>query len=213
MKKEQPLWGNEPEIVTVFAKITEEYDTLITKNDAVTGMDTIGYTAAKDNVFDRICAQTLKLCRKMSGFAKTRNDLTLLPNVDVSLSSLSRGPELEVIARCAGLVDLAEKRITDFQNFKVTIDEINNIRQLFKEYDQYTGSRSNVKNDKTSTGKEIDVQISNIRTLLDTLDDLVEGLMEDDAFISRYKASRAIIDYGKGKTLKNQATPKPEAVK
>ena len=36
---------------------------------------------------------------------------------------------------------------------------------------------------------------------------MIEGFIEDDDMIARYKSARIIIDYGKGKTAKNITEP------
>ena len=204
LQKDVTLWEGEPEVKEVVNEVQKGYNAVISKSDLVSGMDKTGHTTAKDNVLDTICALTHKLCRKMTAYAKTRKDVVLLAKVDLSYSAISRGPELDVISRCAGLIDLAESRLNDFKSFKVTQDDLNAIRQLFKDYGVHIGNRNTISNDKSETGKEIDMLISLLRVKLDTLDDLVEGLLEDDAFIARYKAARNIMDYGKGKTLKNK---------
>ena len=114
MRNEETLWMNEPEVKAGFEAVETDYRAIISKSDQVSGMNKTGHTSAKNNVFDSMCAQTYKLCRKMAGYAKTRNDKVLLAQVDLSLTAISRGPELEVISRCAGLADLAETNLTKF---------------------------------------------------------------------------------------------------
>jgi hypothetical protein len=211
MRKEQALWENEPEIGTLFTSIVSEYDMVNLKSESVSGTDTTGYTSAKDNAFDRLVAASFKLSRKLSAYAKLRNDFVLLPLVDISLTSLSRGPEKEVIARCGAIADQAQNHLSQLATFKVTESEISEVRELVGEYFQNSGDRSTASSGKSVTGKEIPEHIAALRHKLDTLDDLVEGLIDDAGFIARYKDLRMIIDYGKGKTLKNKETEKVTA--
>ena len=210
LRKEESVWAGEPEIAALYNDIDKDYKLVIAKIDQFSGIEKTGSTTAKNNVLDIMCSKTYRLCRKMSGYAKTRNDATLLAKVDLSMSAISRGSELVVISRCASLANLAEERLEDLKAVKVTQDEINAIRQLFDEHSFHIDNRSTKTTDKSETGKEIDTIILSIRKKLDSLDDMIEGLLEDESFIARYNASRQIIDYGKGKTLKNKSKDKDD---
>ena len=120
----------------------------------------------------------------------------LLPNI-------ARGPEKEVINRCRAIADIAVKHMDNLVSFKVTSDEIDQIKNLISEYQSHIDNRSNTNISKSSSGEDISNNISEMRHQLDILDDLVEGSLEDNTFIRDYKAARLIDDYGKGKTLKN----------
>jgi hypothetical protein len=208
MRKEQSLWENEPEIANLFNSVVADFDIISSKYEFLSGTDMPSYTATKDNAFDRIIAATFKLSRKLSAFAKIRNDFNLLPLVDVSLTGLSRGPESDVIKRCAAITDHAKSRLTELTNFKVTEAEIVSIRSMIDEFNNHSGTRSLVSSDKSNTGKEIGTLINDIRQKFDILDDLIEGLIDSEGFVTRYKSLRAVIDYGVGKTLKNKTTEK-----
>jgi hypothetical protein len=208
MRKEQALWENEPEMVSLFNSLVSLFDTVSSKYEFISGTDLSSYTTSKDNIFDRIIAVTYKLSRKMSAYAKIRNDVQILSLVDQSFTGLSRGPEQDAIKRCAAIADHAQKRLSDLVAFKVTENEISALRQSITDYGSHTGERSTVSSDKINTGKEIGDLIAQLREKFDILDDLVEGLIDDDGFIARYKSLRSIIDYGVGKTLKNKTAPK-----
>jgi DNA-binding transcriptional MerR regulator len=206
MRKEQALWENEPEIIAVFKSLVSVFDTISSKYEFMAGTSLPSYTTTKDNTFDRIIAATHKLARKLSAYAKIRSDFNLLPLVDVSVTGLSRGPEADVIKRCSAIADHAQKRLRELTSFKITEVELSDIKQLIADYNNHSGNRSTVSSDKLNTGREISSLISQLREKFDILDDLVEGLIDNDGFISRYKSLRSIIDYGVGKTLKNKST-------
>ena len=130
--------------------------------------------------------------------------MALIPLVDVSVSSFSRGPEKEVINRCKAITELAVKYLANLGTFKVTSDEIDQINNLIAEYQEHIDNRSNTNIAKSSSGEDIFDSIGDMRHQFDILDDLVEGLLDDQTFIRDYKAARLIDDYGKGKTLKNK---------
>ena len=205
MNNERSLWENEPEIASMYSELETEYNLVNSLSESVSATDPGGLTDLKDNTFDRLLSATYKLMKKMSAYAKKNNKLTLLPSVGISYSALSRGPEPEAVNRCAGIADKAMENLENMSTYKVTGADIENIRQLVNDYRQQSSERTTVSKDKSEKGAEIDGRIKHLRSNLDIMDDLVKGLIDDREFINRYKSWRSIIDYGKGKTLKNKA--------
>jgi hypothetical protein len=110
----------------------------------------------------------------------------------------------EAIIRCKAILDAATTNITSLAAFKVTEAGITSIRQSITAYEGYVDKRTSTTANRTVSGEEVTAVISRIRENLDTLDDLIDGLIDDEGFIARYKAARKIVDYGKGKTLKSK---------
>jgi|SRR5665647_60342 len=204
MRRGMNLWENEPEIVEVIAVIEEKRAGISTKGAAASGLSGMGFTAAKDSTLDSLVTKTCKLSKKISGYAKKKGLLELIPLVDVSANSLAAGPEKKVINRCKGISELAVKHFENLGSFRVTNDEIKEIDNLIAEYQNHIDNRSNTNISKSSFGEDISNNISGIRHQFDILDDLIEGLLEDSTFIREYKEARLIDDFGKGKTLKNK---------
>ncbi|HEX2935878.1 MAG TPA: hypothetical protein VHO72_11035 [Bacteroidales bacterium] len=204
LDKEKSIWENEPEISALVETIRSSCRQIVEKGINISGTVTSSYTAPKNDCFDKVISATYKLCRKMSAYAKITNDGKLLPLVDLSMSSLSRGVEKEALLRCQSIAQQAEALLPALQKYKVTAEEISFIRQMIAECAEYTQRRSVANSGKVNDGKDISTIISDLRKSLDTLDDLIEGMIDDQAFINRYKSLRFIPDYGKGKTLKNK---------
>lgn len=198
------IWENEPEIVEVVAVIEQRRSDIAKKGAVEAGLSGKGYTSAKDNTLDTIATKTCKLSKKISGYAKKKGLLELIPLVNVSVTTISRGPEKEVINRCRAITDIAVNHIENLASFSVKNDEIELIKKLIFEYQNHIDNRSNTNISKSSSGEDIANDIGALRHQLDILDDLVEGSLEDNTFIREYKASRLIDDYGRGKTLKNK---------
>ncbi|HEX2934422.1 MAG TPA: hypothetical protein VHO72_03635 [Bacteroidales bacterium] len=204
LDKEKAIWENEPEIVALVEEIRSYNSLIVAKGTNISGTVTTSYTAPKNDSFDKAMSATYKLCRKMSAYAKINNDGKLLPLVDLSLTGLSRGIEKEALLRCQSIAQQAEALLPALEKYKVTADEIAFIRQMIAECTEYSNQRSVANSGKVNDGKDIGTIISDLRKSFDTLDDLIEGLIDDQAFINRYKSLRFITDYGKGKTQKNK---------
>lgn len=208
LNKERTLWEKETELAEVVTDVEADYLTVLTTSTHIVGLKTQGITTLKNITFDLIMARTLKICKRMSGYAKKKGHQDLLPLVNHSDSSLRKGTEKEAITRCKAILDAAMANLTNLVNFKVKEADIAPIRQYITSYEGYVNSRTSTTSERTVSGEELMAIISRIRKNLDILDDLVEGLIDDEGFIARYKASRRIVDYGKGKTLKNSKVNK-----
>lgn len=207
MEQEKTIWETETEIANQHASIKSTFESIGSKNQLILGTDKTGYTSAKDNLFDDITHGTHKLTRKLSAYAKINKVHLLLPLVDLSLSTLTRGPEKEAVDRCAAIIEKAVQMLPQVASYKINQEQLDEIRKQIADYNTSLNERTNVSTNLKISGEEIDEDIANLRIMLDILDDLIEGIIDDEGFIARYKSLRKIPSYGKGKTLKNPEKP------
>jgi len=205
LKKDQTIWSGEPEIATEVTAIEAEYNLITGNLNMVSGLDPTGYTKTKNTAFDSIIRATYKLCRKLCIYAHRQNDAVLLKLADHSVNSLSAGIEKDAISRCTAIVTKAESILEVLQPYKITSEELTQIRQQIVVYNQQLEARSTIKTSKTVSIQDISGQIASLNKRLTLLDDMIEGFIDDEEMIARYKASRIVINYGKGKTVKNKA--------
>jgi len=209
LKKDQAFWSGEPEIVSEVNAIESEFNLVNQDLSLVSGLDSTGYTKSKNNTFDTIIHATYKFCRKLCVYARRQNDMVLLQFADHSENSLSAGIEKDAINRCSALLNRAEPILDVLSPYKITADELTQIRRLIDDYNHHLENRSTIKTSKTVSIRDISDQISSLNNRLTLLDDLVEGFIDDDDMIARYKAARIVVNYGKGKTAKNKAESTP----
>ena len=207
LRKDQSFWNEEPEIVSEVEAIESEFNLVTQDLNTISGLETTGFTQSKNNSFDTIIRSTFKLCRKMCVYARRQNDTVLLQFADHSINSLSAGIEKVAISRCSAVVNKAESILEALSPYKITEEELIQIRQLIEVYNQHLEDRSTVKTSKTVSIHDITGQITSLNNHLTILDDMIEGFIEDNDMIARYKSARIIIDYGKGKTAKNKTEP------
>lgn len=204
------MWAEEPEIVSEVSGIESEFGRVNEYLEHTSGLDPTGHTKSKNNTFDVVMKATLRLCRRMCIYARKQNDIALLQFANHSENSLSAGTEKEAISRCSAIVGKAQSMIDVLSPYKVTTDGLTEIRQLIGAYEQHIETRSTVKTNKSVSIHDISGQIASLRDRLVLLDDMIEGLIEDEDMIARYKAARTIINYGAGKTLKNKTEKEVE---
>ena len=170
-------------------------------------MDAKAYTEASNQEYEIIVSLTLKLCKKLCVSARRNNDPALLLLANHSQSSITAGKRKEIISRCTAIINKAESMLEALQVYKVTEKEITAIRQHIESFDVHTDERSNIKTDKTTlTQLNLPDLIQSIRQRFVILDDMVEGFLDDEDVIARYKQSRVVVNYGKMKTAKNKST-------
>ncbi len=204
LKKDQTFWSEEPEIVSEVEALESEFNLITEDLNKISGLNPTGYTKSKNNTFGTIIRSTFKLCRKLCVYARRQNDTVLLQFADHSENSLSAGIEKVAISRCSALVNKAESLLEALTPYKITADELLHIRHRIEDYNQHIEGRSTVKTSKSVSIHDISGQITSLNNHLNLLDDMIEGFIEDDEMIARYKSARIVIDYGKGKTAKNK---------
>jgi len=207
MKKDQEAWSNEQEIITEIAAIETDFKAAKAIDDALSGMDAKAYTNASNQEYEIIVSLTLKLCKKLCVSARRNNDPALLLLANHSQSSITAGKRKEIISRCTAIINKAESMFEALQVYKVTEKEITAIRQHIESFDVHTDERSNIKTDKTTlTQLNLPDLIQSIRQRFVILDDMIEGFLDDEDVIARYKQSRVVVNYGKMKTAKNKSS-------
>lgn len=211
MDSEKPLWDKEVEIVNVFTGIKTKYGSIESANQEVLGVDLTGLTGKKDNIFNKLTSDTFKLCNKMSAYAKINKNYELLPLVDLSLSAIRGGIEMEAVERCLAIVNKASTMLTQLATFKVTEAELTGIKAQITEYKASVNARTSSSGSRTVSGEEIEAGIAVLREQLDILDNLIIGMIDDESFVARYHSWRRIVDYGTDKTLPNKPKPGEKA--
>jgi hypothetical protein len=213
LRKDQEFWINEPEIVAEVTEIETEYNLIEESQNTIAGLDQTGYTKSKNMAFDSIIRATYKLARKMCVYARRQKDEILLQFVDQSVNSLSAGIEKDAISRCSAILNKAELLLAELQSSKITADEIARIKQLIVVYNEHINGRSTVKTSKSVSISDNSTRIAALGDRLLNLDDMIEGYLENEEMIARYMASRIVINYGKGKTMKNKTEEVPSVDK
>lgn len=195
---------DEPEIVVELNNIETEVNAINQIDSTVSGLEQKGHTTEKNNSFDSIMASTLTVCKKTCVFARRTNNEVLILLVDHSLNTLSKGKEKDAISRCLAIVNKASSILEQLQPFKVTGDELESIHDQINTYNSKIDERSNVQTEKTTSIQEINDKIRSVRNRLIILDEMIEGFIENQEVVARYKSARIIHNYGKSKTSKNK---------
>ena len=171
-----------------------------------TGTDYTGLTSAKDEKFDEMTQKAFKLAKKLASFARIEGVREILPLVDYSISSLKDAPEKEVMRRCMVINEKARQYMGRLADYNVTLDEVESLDTAIAAYKDMPEDRNNVKSSKKIIGQDLAKAIKAIREQFVILDDVVEGLVDDESFQRKYFEARMIIDPASGRTSADPGT-------
>jgi len=202
--KDQQAWSSEPEIVTEMASVQSDYQTAETLAVDLSGKNPKSYTTATNESYEQMLVLCIQLCHRMRVYAHRLNDSIVLSFFKYNRYTIIKGSRTEVVDRCTAMINEAQKILPQVANFKVDQAFLDSIRLTISDYGTKTDAHSNLVQDKKVKNQQsLPDVVHSIRQHLTVLDDLVEGFIDDQDVIFRYKQARLTVNYGKGKTLKN----------
>lgn len=187
-------WVGEPVVVEAVG----EWDSLLAQvRDArdKQAEDTEGTTRTKDQQVDHVIGLTMTLVKRLRSYARMRDDAGLLPVLDVSESGLDRMNDVDMVAEVKAITTAARERPAEaLAPFKVRpelLDEVDAeaMRVLPKEDDQ--DAAIDARAVATASLRRL---FSAFVPLRDVLDDLVDSVVEDEAFRAGYLQARKVTD-------------------
>ncbi len=178
---------------TAYAKASEEAQIR-------TGANPIGYTAEKDSRFVQLIEKSLRLSKALTAYAKINKENALLPLVEYSYSSLSKGNKSQVVLRCQTLVGEANKRLQALQDYQVSAEEMAELQRTIEVYQSLSGERNLVKGKRSLAIQNLSVYVQTLKQLVDTLDDLVPGTVNNENFQHSYRQWRKISSPSRAKS-------------
>lgn len=185
-------WASEP----VVGEVVTEWDGLlagIREQRNKQALDTTGATRTKDQQVDHVIALTMTVAKRLRSYARLRDDAGLLPVVDVNETELDRMNDVDMVAEVAAITTAARQRPEDaLAPFKVT-------PALLDELDAEAAKILPAEDRQDAAGDERAVATAELSRLFaafpplrDVLDDLVDSLIEDEAFRAGYYQARKV---------------------
>jgi hypothetical protein len=132
------------------------------------------------------------LVLKLRGYAKVNKDNVLLVAVNYSESDLRTGPEQDLVTRCRLILARGREyqpKLTDYQVTKSTLSALQTAIDTFA---PLSSQRDAVSKERTTATANIAALLDELRQRLDTLDDLIPGLVNNADFVATYKQSRLV---------------------
>jgi hypothetical protein len=155
--------------------------------------DTVAKTQTKNELLAELVRRTYKLARKISGLAKLTNDNDLLYQVQFSPSEIADGSDLKTLNTVNKILQAAKsKEAILAQDYNMAEGEIDDLQAIASRVDSILDERLV----SSSTGKastaNLSEAFSELREVWSVMDDLIEGIIENEDFIETYENTRKI---------------------
>lgn len=203
------FWNMEKDTITFFGKNESVWSHLtvlktnvekLKANEALIGLadktqkdkDPSGHTSQKDVQFEKMIQLGYKLSCKVASYALEENNRVLLNAVDYTLSQLEQGAENEVVARCLVIADKASDNLAQLAEYNVTEGEITTFSENIEKFKRMPAERDVITNERKGAVKSIPELVAEARQLFEKLDNNVDGLIDDPAFVNAYHQIRGI---------------------
>lgn len=187
-------WSTVSPMVTVVSDLKAVVSTVEQQSQQQLNHNPTGYTTQKDDLLAILLERTYKLAAKMKAFAKVTKNNILLALVDYEPSSLQDGSEMEVIKRCEIILKKATENLANLAPYNVTQAELDVATQSLAAVVPLFSQRDAVRSERKTATSSIPELLREGRDHLDILDDLVDGLIEDDTFATSYRNTRNVVD-------------------
>ena len=205
------IWNNVTPVADKQAQLKMIVNSVNSKSEEQQEKSTNGYTAAKNAAVNAMVNLAYKMALKVKGYAKKTDDEVTLQSVDFSMSELENGPSTEVINRCRIIATTAQKKLAGLADYKVTASDVTALQDAINNAVPKKAERDAVGAARRGVTLTLPSLFSQARKEVSDLDDLIEGLIEDNEdFISGYFAVRRINDIPASKSKKEEQI---EAVK
>ncbi len=187
-------WADEPPVVEVLAtwdRLLED----ITAQRRTQALDTEGTTRTVGQKVDDAIRLTMTLVQRLRAYATLRGDVGLLPVLDVNATTLDEMNDVDMVAEITAITKAARERPADaLAPFKVTpalLDEVDASATAVLPKEDAQAAAADQQAEATTALRSLFAQFPPLR---DVLDDLVDAVIEDEAFRAGYLQARKVTD-------------------
>jgi len=158
-------------------------------------LDTQGATRTVGQKVDDAISLTMTLVQRLRAYATLRGDVGLLPVLDVNATALDEMNDVDMVAEIAAITKAARERPPDaLAPFKVTpalLDEVDAATTAVLPKEDAQAAAADQQAEATTALRALFAQFPPLR---DVLDDLVDAVIEDEAFRIGYLQARKVTD-------------------
>ncbi len=185
-------WNQLAPLTPIVDGLRQNVTDILAQSQLQAHYETVGYTKRKDVHMDQILERSYQLGLKLRAYAKVTTDHVLLQAVNFSNTKLRRGSAQLVLQRCQRIVQHARSHLAELANYQVTEAEVAAVEQMLTTTEPMTPARNVISGERKTATSSIPELIAQARQNLDMLDDLVESMVTDVAFVDTYFNVRRI---------------------
>jgi hypothetical protein len=154
----------------------------------------VGHTAAKEHARDGLEGLVYLTALRVRSYARTADDDVLLEKVHFSRSTLDILGINDLLTRSRLVLDACVAHLSALTDYQIDKKTIADLQQRIDQTAQLYALRDTVIDQRMEATAHLQQLFGQARKQLKTLDDLVEGYVEDDAFVATYFNARRIHD-------------------
>lgn len=199
LKKNTSFWVKEPVIVKQVNAIERDFNLILGNLNINSRLEPLRYPQSENEDLDAIIRATVKICRRMYIYARSKNDEVILNLTNIFEDALDHGSEKEIIRCCNTILSRAEWMHYFLAPYNIKVKQLGPIRHLIEVYNEQHRAHSKVKTIERPIVFSLSDQINELKGKLDLLDELIDSLIKRNKFIAHYHASRIVVNYGNSK--------------
>ena len=204
------LWNTLPPVASTVQAVRACVEAVTEQGFTQSERSTLGHTLDKEARKELMCNLAMGLVLKLRGYAKVNKDNVLLMAVNYSESDLRTGPEQDLVTRCRLILARGREYQPKLADYQVTKSTLSALQTAVEAFVPLSSKRDAVSKERTTATANIAALLDELRQRLDTLDDLVPGLVGNADFVATYRQSRLL---SSGSPKKGKTEEKPETDK
>jgi len=192
LQQHETFWINIPMLNTIIGLLIVNEKSI---DDAVLAQNQNKDSGIIDKKKDRTLAfikRCYRLDRKLTLFAKRTNNLVLLNDVDITEAAFVESGINAATNPCTAVITLGRKYLAQTAEYGVTPQELDALETELVEVKKLPAEAQVNKNEHKTTTQSIKQLINTAHSILDQLDDGLEGMIEDEDFINGWFEARKI---------------------
>lgn len=198
-RKNQQLWASKAVIANKVISLEANEQELGLAYKAQGENDPSGHVAQKNTRLVGFYKKIYKLNRKLSVYAKDKNDKVLLNDVDITEAELLKLSEKKALLKCSTIITRGNEYLSLTSDYDVTAEELQALSAELAELENLKPNIGLITNERKGAGRSIKELIKEARELLEKLDDAFEGMIDDEEFLKGWFAIRKIKGRSKAK--------------
>lgn len=207
LKKNKSSLVKEPVIEKQVNEIERDFNQILGNLNINSRLEPVRYPQPKNEELQTIIQATIRICRRMYIYARSKNDEVILNLTTIFEDALDHGNEKEIIRCCNTILSRAEWMHYFLAPYHIKEKQLTPIRHLIDAYNDQHIAHSKVKVIGRHEMHNLSDQINELKSKLELLDELIDGLIKRKRFIANYHASRIVVNYSNDRITEIKADP------
>lgn len=149
------------------------------------------YSKQKNLILAELVHKVYKIALKAKGYAKINNNKLLLKEVNIQVDKILEESDETVIHICENILNhvaLIQEHL--IEDFNLSEDLITNASANLMQVKQMVSIKDNLNKTDALLSEHLKDILAELKTVIDVLDDLIYGIIEDEHLLNNYREIR-----------------------